>query len=291
MFGLRVNSGHGKRGTGMQNAFAGMLKTSHDNRLRTQRCIPVTDAAELNRLQPLTRMERYAGCVGVDGAGSGWIAVWMAKGMLSHTVYASARSLIDAHRSATVVAVDIPVGLTDSGRRDADIQARKFVGGRRACSVFSAPVRGILDATSQQEASRRHRVIDQRGFGAQGFAILPKIREWDDLLRGDDAACAVVREVHPEVSFAALNGGLGLVPGKKTAAGSMIRMQLLSVVFGAGKVDRLKASVPRRLAGGDDVLDALVALWSAGRIACGQAGVLPDPVPHDSAGFPMAIWY
>lgn len=238
-------------------------------------------------------MGRDSHCVGVDGAKSGWIAVWQADGVLAHCVYSSARSLLDAHQHANVVAVDIPIGLPDRGRRAADVEARLFVGGHRASSVFPSPVRGILDASSQAEASRRHRMIDKRGFGAQSFAILPKIREWDELLQADDRARAVVREIHPEVSFAALNGGRGhgLRARKKLPEGAMLRSELLSASFGSGPVQDLISSVSRRQAATDDVLDALVALWSGQRIQSGLAGTLPIHPETDAVGLTSAIWY
>ena len=229
-------------------------------------------------------------CVGVDGAGAGWVAVWRACAGLTFAVYASPKALLDAHRQARVVAVDVPIGLAEHGARPVDSLARRFVGGRRACSVFSAPVRGILDAASQLEASRRHRAIDGRGFGAQAFGLLAKIRAWDTVLQADAHARAVVYEVHPEVSFAALNGGLGLAAGKKSEAGAAIRAQLLSEVYGT-HMEALLAAVPRRLAARDDVLDAVAALWSAERIAAGVACSLPSPPGRDAVGLPMAIWY
>lgn len=238
-------------------------------------------------------MKREPNCVGVDGAKSGWIAVWWAGAALTHCVYSSARSLLDAHRQARVVAVDIPIGLSECGGRRADAEARQFVGGRRASSVFSSPVRGILDATSQPEASRRHKEIDGRGFGSQSFAILSKIREWDDLMQSDPETRAMVREIHPEVSFAALNGGRGkgLAFKKKSQDGAAIRAELLSPLFGSEQVARLVQSVARRQAAADDVLDALVALWSAERIAAGEAVSLPTPPVSDATGLATAIWY
>lgn len=238
-------------------------------------------------------MKREANCVGVDGARSGWIAVWWAGTSLTHCVYSSARCLVEAHRHARIMAVDIPIGLPDRDGRQADTEARQFVGGRRASSVFSSPVRGILDATSQPEASRRHKEIDGRGFGAQSFAILSKIREWDNLLQADHQARAIVREIHPEVSFAALNGGRGkgLASSKKTRDGAARRTELLSVVFGPEQVARLVGSVARQNAATDDVLDALVALWSAERIAVGSAVSLPTLPVSDATGLAASIWY
>lgn len=238
-------------------------------------------------------MEQFKDCVGVDGAKSGWIAVWWNAGTLAHHVYPGAWELVEAHRAARVIAVDIPIGLCERNGRQADAEARTFVGGKRASSVFSTPVRGILDATSQAEASRRHREIDGRGFGAQSFAILPKIRQWDELLQQDVDVRQRVREIHPEVSFAALNGGTGcgLVDAKRTFAGAEARANLLGGVFGRDQVMALVRTVPVREAATDDVLDALVALWSAERIASGRAGSLPAPVVPDATGLPAAIWY
>ena len=96
-------------------------------------------------------MNSESWCVGVDGAKSGWIAVWRGNEALMYCVYDSANMLINAHADAQVVGVDIPIGLSESGSREADVQARRFVGGRRACSIFSSPVRGVLDAASQPE--------------------------------------------------------------------------------------------------------------------------------------------
>lgn len=238
-------------------------------------------------------VKREANCVGVDGARSGWIAVWWADASLTHCVYSSARSLVVVHRQARIMAVDIPIGLPDSDERRADTEARQLVGGRRASSVFSSAVRGILDVTSQPEASRRHNEIDGRGFGSQSFAILRKIREWDNLLQTEHQARAMVRETHPEVSFSALNGGRGrgLASSKKTQDGAARRTELLSAVFGPEQDAQLVQSVARRQAAKGDVLDALIALWIAERIAVGAAVSLPTLPVSDAPGLATAIWY
>ena len=207
--------------------------------------------------------------------------------------YADPAALLDAHADKQVIAVDIPLGLRCSGPRQADLLARKFVGGHRASSVFASPVRGILASTSQREASALHRSIDGRGFGAQAFGLLPKIRQWDTCLQADAYWRARVYEVHPEVSFAALNGGAGqgLWQSKKSEAGRERRLVLLAGFYGLEAVQTLLASVPRPLAAREVVLDALVALWSAARIAAGLATSLPSPPESDTAGLRMAIHF
>ncbi|WP_126946634.1 DUF429 domain-containing protein [Xanthomonas sp. BRIP62418] len=232
-------------------------------------------------------------CVGIDGAGSGWLAVWEAGDGLQFAGYPSVAALASALGGVAVLGVDIPIGLSEHAPRVADAQARRFVGGRRACSIFSAPLRGMLHARTQAEASALHRVLDhdgQRGFGVQSFA-LSKIRDWDDALRADPAWAQRVFEVHPEVSFAVLAGGQGLAAGKKSRAGHQQRAALLGQCYGARQVAALLECVPRALAKPDDVLDALVACWSAQRIAAGTAGSLPAVVERDACGLRMGIHY
>jgi predicted RNase H-like nuclease len=98
--------------------------------------------------------------------------------------------------------------------------------------------------------------------------------------------CDRLFEVHPEISFAELNGGPPVGAGKKTWNGQMARRALL-----AGEDIRL----PDDLAGAgvvpaDDILDAAAAAWSARRIASGEASSMPSPPESGASGLPMAIW-
>src|SRR3989449_9942954 len=74
-----------------------------------------------------------------------------------------------------------------------------------------------------------------------------------------------VREAHPEVSFALLNGA-PLLFAKKSADGEAERRGLLNPIFGEIR------GVPG--AARDDVLDAYALLWSARRARRGKARVL-----------------
>jgi predicted RNase H-like nuclease len=40
----------------------------------------------------------------------------------------------------------------------------------------------------------------------------------------------------------------------------------------------------------EDILDATVACWSALRMVSGKSRSLPEAVPFDITGLPMAIW-
>ncbi len=229
--------------------------------------------------------------VGVDGCKKGWLAVWRSESGQDFElrVFGTPQELLNYFGPNAVIAVDIPIGLSDAGPRTPDVLARKRLGGKRASSVFSAPIRRVLQATTRLEASNLHRAIDGRGFGAQAFGILPKIREWDEALRGDADFARVTYEVHPEVCFAELNAGAAQRDNKKTVDGQAARRTLLAEQFGVSAVRQLDSRLGRQAAL-DDLFDALVALWTATRIVAGQSRTLPEIPEADSAGLTRAIW-
>lgn len=115
--------------------------------------------------------------IGLDGAGAGWFGVWHDGGGLVWRRFDGAHQVLVEHAGMTVIAVDIPIGLSERDPRPSDRCAHAFVGGRRASSVFSAPVRAVLSAATRREASETHRRIDGRGVAAQAFGLFPKIRQ------------------------------------------------------------------------------------------------------------------
>jgi predicted RNase H-like nuclease len=232
---------------------------------------------------------------GVDGCRGGWIAVSKEaeSGILSSELHPSARSLVRGS-SADVLAVDIPVGLTDQGQRQCDVEARRKLGKPRSSSVFSPPVRPVISrltpGTSRENASSFHRKIDGRGLGVQTWGIVPKIQEVDSLLRQEPNLQSRVREVHPEVSFCTW-AGRPMQYSKKRRKGRSERLLLVNEHFGADAFDSVRAKYLAKEVGHDDILDAFAALWTAERILGKVNGTLPAVPPLDSAGLRMEIVY
>jgi predicted RNase H-like nuclease len=167
---------------------------------------------------------------------------------------------------AVVVAVDVPIGILDSGARAADVAARRFVG-PRASSVFSTPVRRVLEAATYADARDVARALSGASVSAQSYALRRRILELDAYARVDER----VIEVHPEVSFRELAGRPLL--SKHRSEGLAERRALLE----RARID-VPASVPR--IADADLLDATVAAWSARRYARGEA--VPLPRAHDA---------
>lgn len=232
--------------------------------------------------------------VGIDGCRDGrWITVSQRPRAPSFTValLGSADEILAAFPAPAVIGIDIPIGLSDAHGRQADAEARKLLGWPRSSSVFPTPIRPMLHAATREEASRIHKAVDGRGFGPHAWGIVPRIRDWDETLQARRDRIGSVFEVHPEVAFCALNGMQAIVASKKSVEGARIRRRLLAGAFGDAKVRQVLDSENRRGAADDDVLDALVVLWSTMRIARGIARSLPAEIPVDSAGIPMAIHY
>ena len=229
---------------------------------------------------------------GLDGCPGGWLYVReVENGQLVAGIAGDLSAVLEAIPDDTIVATDIPIGLTETGGRACDAAARDLLGWPRRASVFSAPARGVLGIGTYREACDAHRAIDGRGMSRQSFAIMAKIAEVDAVLTTGTAALRErVAEIHPEVSFSLWNGGTAMVHAKKTAAGRAERRRLVDTVWPRA-VPRLEIQLGAtgRRYGVDDLYDALAALWTARRIRAGSARTFPDEMQVDERGVRMAI--
>lgn len=196
--------------------------------------------------------------------------------------------------SAQIVLIDIPIGLLDSGseERVCDREARRLLVPKRGSSVFPAPVRGTLRARGYAAAAKINRRLTGRGISKQSWAIAPRIRAIDDLLRRDERLRAVIRESHPEISFWGLNGGRPMAHNKKTGEGRAERMAVLRRFFPAADalLEEAATSYPRREVAPDDIIDATVLAVTA-KIGAGRYRTLPAHPPCDATGLPMEMVY
>jgi predicted RNase H-like nuclease len=233
--------------------------------------------------------------VGVDGCRAGWFAVSLsATGSWRFDVHADFVSVWARYEDARIILVDIPIGLVESGQdgRQCDTIARRYLGRVRASSVFTRPARPATAAPDRLLASAINKRLTGRGITIQSWAITPKIREVDRLLRKNKKARGMVREVHPELLFWALNGRRAMVNRKSRLIGYEERLTVLRQSFGPTKeiADAALAGYRRSVVARDDILDALVAAIT-GYLGNGQLSTIPDDVPTDAYGLPMEMAY
>jgi predicted RNase H-like nuclease/NTP pyrophosphatase (non-canonical NTP hydrolase) len=234
---------------------------------------------------------------GVDGCRAGWLVVLedLDTGRYSARVVDQGfGAVLSLPEAPATIAVDIPIGLLDvaaAGGRDCEVLARQRLGPRTS-SVFSSPTRAALAALRSDKTYRevvdanRAGVVGAPGISQQAFAILPKMGEVDDVLTPE--LQAIVREIHPELCFAAA-AGTPMAHGKKSADGQSERIAVLESVGFTRPHELLGARLPRGVKI-DDLLDACIACWTARRISEGRAERLPASPPTDARGLRMELW-
>jgi predicted RNase H-like nuclease len=217
--------------------------------------------------------------LGIDACAKGWVSIELRWGVFAAAYIAECLTIllstVEDIQDVQAVGIDMPLGLVDAGWRQADLAAQAFVGARRA-SVFRVPPRAVWRAEhwhedSWEQANHRCRQLTSHGLARQTWGLRDKLREANQCQASGQYP---LHEVHPEVSFAAMNGQ-PLAHRKTSWTGQMTRRALLA---------RHGIHLPNHLgdagdAGPDDVLDAAAAAWSAQRIATGHASRLPTQAP------------
>lgn len=225
---------------------------------------------------------------GVDGVSRGWVVVFC-DDYLRDMRACFIKQLIELPHNLQVVAVDIPIGLPESGDREADRLARQTLGEPRRRSVFPCPVRSVLGARTWEEACTRNERADGRRLSKQTFGILRKIEEADKLVRSEPWARRIFHEVHPELSFAKWSGR-PMVYRKKHQVGREERERLIAGVFGRSAFGTAREMVRGNHVAAHDLADAFAAVWSASRIIRNEAEQFPRECSIDPKGVPMRIW-
>ena len=219
---------------------------------------------------------RIVRVAGVDGRRGGWVVATVelepSPTLISLEYVAPLAPVLSP--DLTVVAIDMPIGLSDMGTRECDTAARRLLR-PHASRVFPAPTRAALaHADDYNAACAASRDATGKAISRQTWNLLPAIAEIDALADDDR-----IVECHPELAFALMQGH-PVDERKKTPEGRAVRLDLL----------RRWLPDLGDPAYGDDGLDALACAWSAARVASGAALVLPaGEAPRDAAGRPMTI--
>jgi predicted RNase H-like nuclease len=230
--------------------------------------------------------------IGVDACKKGWFAVSINPVERCEIgIFETFGDLWNSLKGNALILVDIPIGLSDSGKRRCDVEARKRLK-KRAASVFPVPCRQAIQADTYKLACRINQKILGVKLSVQTWNIADKIREVDDLLCSDGKARQYIRESHPEICFWALAGGRPMAHYKKTGRGFAERLNLLKGITPAAEKianyainEFLRKDLAR-----DDIIDAIVLAVSASAGMNALASIPANP-PSDTMGLPMEITY
>ncbi|MEZ5191564.1 MAG: DUF429 domain-containing protein [Nocardioides sp.] len=162
---------------------------------------------------------------GVDGCRAGWVAVLADDGPLEVRVAPTLAELVASGEPPDVLAVDVPIGLPDHGRRVADVLARRALPGK-APSVFPTLVRAAYAAPTYAAARAAQLAATGHSASAQADALRARVLDADAFVRAGPTFA--VLEAHPELAFARLAGAAPVLEPKRTPAGVALRRRLLA---------------------------------------------------------------
>jgi predicted RNase H-like nuclease len=216
--------------------------------------------------------------LGVDGWRRAWVGALLDGRRVTLLALPDVSAVL-AVPGVDLVAIDMPIGLSDDGARACDVAARKLLVGAGS-SVFPAPLRPVLTCADYATACDMSRTASGKALSVQAWNLVPAIRALDDAL-GDPPTDGVV-EVHPELAFRALDPAVR--DRKGSARGTVQRLRALRGVM---DVEEALATAPPGIPI-VDALDACAAAWSAGRLADGEGECVGDGTT-DRRGRPMRI--
>jgi len=232
--------------------------------------------------------------IGVDACKAGWFVVVLhGENAWDVGVFPDISGLWNQYRHARLILIDIPVGLIDSGvhERLCDKEARALLRPSRSSSVFPVPCRPAVYADSEKASETNYRTTERK-LSKQALSIIPKIRQVDQLLSTDTNARSIIREIHPELCFWALNKKKPMALPKKDKIGIEKRKKLLFSVF--PYIENIYKEALRRYlrkeVARDDILDALAAAATA-LLGKRRLHSIPDNPETDSQGLPMEMVY
>ena len=213
--------------------------------------------------------------IGIDGCKSGWFSVWENQDKSIHSsVFSNLNELKNffKNESQLIVGIDMPVVLSEVIPRQADQLARKLLS-KKASSVFTAPTPEMLDQPNYEKASLVSKKLFGKSMSLQSWYLFPKIKDVQTMIHHEDMQ---IYEIHPELSFRAMNTEQVILESKKSPEGFAIRNSLLTMHFKNFIFEEIRRQYARKDVMDNDILDALAVLWSAKRIQSNQASFLPQ---------------
>ena len=169
--------------------------------------------------------------IGIDGCKAGWIiAKTLEDKSISFQIIKNLNDDYLKESNVSLIGIDIPLRLSSTGKRLAEIEARVLLK-NRACTIFSPPTLNALTAKNYIDACKINFKECGKKISKQSWNLFPKIKEAQEFLENKSIIELGVFEVHPELSFMAMNDMNLIRASKKTVIGREIRIKLIQKFF------------------------------------------------------------
>ena len=211
---------------------------------------------------------------GIDGCKSGWlVAQQQGNKNINFWLIESLDFINDITKKSAVIGIDIPLELHKKGTRMAEKEARAFLGSR-ASTIFSPPAINTLNAKNYLDACRINYNEEGKKISKQTWYILSKIKEARRIYL-DKFSNKKLFEIHPELSFMAMNNMQVIIDSKKTFEGKKKRLKLINSFYPHFNFSHVREKFSRKDVADDDILDAIAVSWSTQKIIDNIASYVP----------------
>ena len=226
--------------------------------------------------------------IGVDGCKGGWIAAILNQGELKIDKFNTINDIVNEYPHFDEFFVDMVIGLPSSKNHiRPDTYARQIIK-ERASTIFPAPCRQAVYARTVADAYEENERVLGKKFTPLTVGIFPKIRELDSFFQDNQKYKNVIKESHPEVCFARLNGST-MLSKKSQIDGIEERIHLLRKYLPELSLTKLTALEKCLKCNIDDIVDALCLAVSANIAAQGYFEIIPETPMSDETGLLMQM--
>jgi 8-oxo-dGTP diphosphatase len=226
--------------------------------------------------------------IGVDGCKGGWIAAIIKQGKLIVEKYISLNEIIKGYPDFDEFLIDMVIGLPSSKDHiRPDTYARKIIK-ERTSTIFPAPCRQAVYAKTVSEAYDQNERVLGKKFTPLTVGIIPKMRELDSFFQENSEYKNVIKESHPEVCFARLNGRT-VLSKKSEVDGMEERIRILSYYIPDLTLNKVAVHAKNLKCNIDDIVDAVCLAVTANIVNQGDFEIIPENPMRDETGLLMQM--
>jgi 8-oxo-dGTP diphosphatase len=226
--------------------------------------------------------------IGVDGCKGGWIAAVLKQGRLIIDKYSSLNEVIQVYPNFDEFLIDMVIGL--QSKKDhirPDSYARKIIN-ERTSTIFPAPCRQAVYAKTVSEAYDQNERVLGKKFTPLTVGIIPKMRELDSYFQENPEYKNFIKESHPEVCFARLNGKT-VLSKKSEIDGMEERIRILSNYIPDLTLNKVAVHAKNLKCNIDDIVDAVCLAVTANIANQGDFDIIPENPMRDETGLLMQM--
>lgn len=227
-------------------------------------------------------------CIGVDGCKGGWITAIISNGKLLLEKYTNLEDIVLDYGTFDEFLIDMVIGLPSTSEQiRPDAEARRMIK-ERSSTIFPVPCRQAVYAENVANAYDENVRILGKKFTPLTVGIIPKMREVDSYLQENSQYKNLIKESHPEVCFARLNGST-VLSKKADIDGVEERIRILSKFMEEISFEKIKLCAKEFKCNIDDIIDAICLAVSANLVNQGEYTVIPESPMADETGLLMQM--